>query len=97
MKWLRKLFFFISLCKSDGILQADPSWLVDFFSSSLRSTCFDIWPEKNILQTEIIFFLSPKMAWGTYDIIYCYLKLTFWKYVRVVILYLYNIDQENIY
>lgn len=37
------------------------------------------------------------MAWGTYDIIYCYLKLTFWKYVRVVILYLYNIDQENIY
>lgn len=35
------------------------------------------------------------MAWGMYEIVYCYLKLTFWSVL--VILYLYNIDHENIY
>lgn len=52
--------------------------------------------EKHFVNQNLI-FLSPKTAWGTHDISYCYLKLTFWKYVRVVILYLYNIEQENIY
>lgn len=98
MKWLRKLFFFISLCKSDGILQVDTSLLVGFFLalvSDLSILTYD--QRKTFCKPKSIFFLFPKMARGTYDIIYCYLKLTFWKCVGVVILYLSNIEKENIY
>lgn len=93
----KKIILFISLCKYDGLLQVDPSLLLVFLSSSLRSTCFDIYDQKKTFCKPKSTFLSPKMAWGTYDMIYSYLKLAFWNCVRVVILYLYNIEQKNIY